>query len=184
MLKNLTYKKKFLYLVVGGVLLLCLVYTFSINETLKLRSSYIELKNRYDGVFDASSSILFYEKELNKIDSLMVIKNDKGNYTQEALLRKVTEFGRAHNLTIINFPAPHQFIENGYKINTYEASISGSFNDLLRLLYELEVGNYPGVIKSTNFELTKSSNQSRTMLVLTLFIQEIKDIKEIKDEKD
>ena len=181
MFKNFTYKKKFIYLLIGGAVLLCLVYLFSINETLKLRSSYIELKNRYDGVFDASSSILFYEKELIKIDSLIVTKNDKGNYTQEELLRKVTEFGRAHNLTIINFPAPHQHIDNGYNVFTYEASISGPYNNLIRLLYELEVGNYLGVVKSANFELTKSQGQARTMLVMTLFIQEIKDI---SDEKD
>lgn len=181
MLKNLTYKKKFIYLLICGALSLCLVYVLSINETLKLRKSYIELKSRYDGVFDASSSILFYEKELNKIDSLIVTKNDKGNYTQEELLRKVTEFGRSHNLTIINFPAPHQHIDNGYKVFTYEASIAGSYNDLIRLLYELEMGSYLGVIKSANFELIKSQGQARTMLVMTLFIQEIKDI---KDEKN
>lgn len=181
MFKDLTYKKKFIYLLIGGAVLLCLVYTFSINETFKLRSSYINLKERYDGVFNASSSILFYEKELTKIDSLIGSKNEKGNFTQEELLRKVTEFGRDNNLTIISFPAPHQNIDNGYKVFTYEASISGTYNDLLHLLFELETGNYPGAIKSTNFELIKSPGQSRTMLVMTLFIQEIKDI---KDEKN
>jgi hypothetical protein len=181
MFKNLTYKKKFIYLIIGGVILLCFVYTFSINETLKLRSSYNELKNRYDGVFDASSSILFYEKELNKIDSLIGAKNDKGNYTQETLLREVTEFGREHNLTVINFPAPHQYLDNGYSVYTYETSISGTFNDLIQLLYELEIGNYPGVVKSVNFELTKSQGQAHIMLIMTLYIQEIKDI---KDEKN
>jgi len=181
MLKNLTYKQKFIYLLVGGGLFLFLVYVFSVNETLKLRSSYIELKKRYDGVFNASSSILFYERELIKIDSLVGSENDKGNYTQEELLSKVTEFGRAHNLTVISFPAPHEYIDNGYKVFTYEAAISGKFNDLLRLLYELEIGNYPGIVKSVDFELAKSPGQLRTMLIMTLFIQEIKDI---KDEKD
>ncbi|HCT31384.1 MAG TPA: hypothetical protein DIW31_11805 [Bacteroidales bacterium] len=181
MFKNFSYKKKFAYLVVCGGLLLCLVYYFSINETIKLRRNYLELQSRYNTVSDASSSILFYEKELKKIDSLIGSNNDKKNYTQEELLKKVTDFGRSHNLTIINFPAPHKHVDNKYRVYTYEASISGTYNNLLRLLYELEIGNYPGVIKSANFVLTKSSGQTRTMLVMTLFIQEIKDI---KDEKD
>lgn len=181
MFKNFTYRQRFIYLLVGGVALLILVYMFSIDETLKLRRNYVELKKRYDGVFDASSSILFYEKELIKIDSLIGSENSKGNYTQEELLLKVTEFGRSHNLTVISFPAPHENTDNGYKVLTYEASISGKFNDLLLLLYELELGKYPGVIKSVNFELTKSQSQATTMLVMTLFIQEIKDI---KDEKN
>ena len=184
MFKNLSYKNKFIYLLVGGGLLICLVYTLSINETIKLRRSYLEIKNRYDGVFDASSSILFYEKELKKIDSLIGAKNDIGNYTQEELLRKVTEFGRIHNLTIINFPAPHHYTDNGYKVITYETSISGRFNDLDRLLFELETGNFPGVVKSADFELIKTPGQTNTMLVMTLFIQEIKDLKESKDEKN
>lgn len=184
MFSNLTYKKKFIYLIVGGAILLCLVYSFSINETIKLRSSYLEIKNRYDGVFDASASILFYERELNKIDSLIGDKNDKGNYTQEELLRRVTEFGREHNLTIINFPSPHSYIDNGYRVFTYETSISGAFNDLVRLLYELEIGNFPGVVKSADFELIKSPGQTHTMLVMTLFIQETKDIKDTSNEKD
>jgi hypothetical protein len=180
MFKNLTYKQKFIYLLVGGLILLILVYVFSINETLKLRSNYVELKKRYDGVFNASSSILFYEKELIKIDSLIGSENVKGDYTQEELLKKVTEFGRVHNLTVISFPGPHEYIDNGYKVFTYEAAISGRFNDLLRLLYDLEIGNYPGVIKSVDFEVGKSPDQTHTMLIMTLFIQEIKDI---KDEK-
>ncbi|MHC1705779.1 MAG: hypothetical protein AB9846_17895 [Tenuifilaceae bacterium] len=181
MIKNITYKKKFIYLIFGGILLLCLVYSISINETIKLRTSYLEIRNRYDGVFDASSSILFYEKELNKIDSLIGIKKDKGNYTQEELLRRVTDFGRRHNLIVRNFPAPHQYIDNGYIVYTYETSVSGKFNSLLRLLYELETGNFPGVIKSASFELKKSPGQLQTMLEMTLFIQEIKDLNNEKD---
>lgn len=181
MLKSLTYKQRFIYLLIGGAFMLVLIYAFSINETIKLRSNYNDLKKRYDGVFDASSSILFYERELVKIDSLIGSENYKGNYTQEELLRKVTEFGRVNNLTIINFPKPHEYVDNGYKVLTYKASVSGRFSDLLRLLYDLEIGNYPGVIKSVDFNLDKSPSQSKVMLVMTIYIQEIKDIKNEKN---
>ena len=71
MIKNITYRNKFLYLAFAGIFALILVYSISIKETLKVRSEYLFAKERTQNVAQANSSILFYERELSKIDSIV-----------------------------------------------------------------------------------------------------------------
>lgn len=176
MLKNATYQQKFLYLLIGGFVILWFIYLFSIKETIKIKKQYNDIKIKTESVSDATASILFYEKELKKIDSLIGSDNYIGNYTQEQLLEGISKFSNYNNLSIVNFPAPHEYIDNGYRVLTYKAIITGGYIDLLRLLFELETKQYPGVIKSVDFSLSKQNVSGNSQLLMTLFIQDIKDI--------
>ncbi|MBP7222215.1 MAG: hypothetical protein KBA50_03100 [Sedimentibacter sp.] len=176
MFKNSTYRQKFIYLLVGGFVILWFIYIFSIKETLKIKKQYNEIKEKTESVSDATASILFYEKELKKIDSLVGSDSYIGNYTQEQLLEGISGYSNAHSLNIVSFPAPHEYSDNDYRVLTYKAVVAGGYIDLLNLLFELETKHYPGVIKSVDFSISKQNTTGTSQLLMTLFIQDIKEV--------
>jgi len=182
MMKNISYRQRFIYLLIGGVLICWLVYGLSLSETFRVRKEYKVLATRLDKANTAGASVLFYERELKKIDSLIGADSYVGNYTQEILLNKITRFARKHQVMIVNFPKPHFFFEGKYKVYTYKADVEGTYQKLLRLLYELETENYPGVMKSARFELVKQPGMKKENLILSLYFQEIKIEQEILKE--
>ena len=181
MIKNITYRNKFLYLAFAGIFALILVYSISIKETLKVRSEYLFAKERTQNVAQANSSILFYERELSKIDSIVGSDSYVGNYAQEQLLNVISNYCSNNGLSVVNFPTPHVYSDEDYKVLTYNAIVSGGFIKLIGLLYKLEQGSYPGVIKSVYFYIEKRSYSAQTQLLMSLYIQDIKDN---RDEKD
>ncbi|MDD2196883.1 MAG: hypothetical protein PHE03_10365 [Bacteroidales bacterium] len=173
---ELTYRSKFLYLLIASVALMWIVYILSIKETLRIKKQYLEVARQTERVGNATQSILFYERELSRVDSLVGSDKYMGNYTQEQLLQKISEYSIKEKINILSFPGPHVYIENNYRVFTYQVEISGDYASLLWLLYELETGNNPGVIKSASLYTTKLSGQATPILVLKLFIQDIKNL--------
>lgn len=173
-MNRLTYKQQFIGLLVASVLLFWLIYQLAVSETLETRDKYKTLLANKEQLSTAGSRVLFYERELKKMDSLIGADAFAGNYTQELLLRKITDFGLQRNVTIVDFQKPHFALQDDYGVYTYRTTIRGGFHDLLRLLYELESNPFPGIFKSAGFALKTEPGEKVPELTLTLFVQEVK----------
>lgn len=173
-MSKLSFRQRFMLLLAASVLLVWLVYALALKETFEIRQEYCSLMENQQQLSNAGSRLRFYQKELATMDSLIGADAYTGNFTQELLLKRITDFELHRQVVIVNFNKPHHFMQDGYDVFTYETKIRGAYLDLLKLLYELESHPFPGIFKSACFALEKEPGKKQSVLTLNLYVQEIK----------
>ena len=105
--------------------------------------------------------------------SIVYIKNKhqlNGSSVQNNLLKTINTFADSTNLKVVDFLEPHIISKNNLKINTYQFTLEGDFNAILKLIHKLEQKTKFGEIinlhfeKKTNFRSGKHFLQASVLL--------------------
>lgn len=176
MFKNLTYRKKIKYLMVGAGLFLLLCYVVSINKTVALVQQCHEMEELLTTVADAPEKIKGISKRIGEIEN-SVSSGEQGNSNfQEKLLEKVSHYCQSQRLILREFPQIHKYTQQNYNVETFTVAVEGPYVKLLKLVYLFESTRLGKVI-SIKFESKKDYRTNSMRLVSTIYLQNIKNIK-------
>jgi hypothetical protein len=89
-------------------------------------------------------------------------------------MSEVSDLCRIYDVTLKQFPRPITAREDDFSIETNVIVIQGRFTDLLRLLYDLEVRKKLGRVSAATFKTSIDNRSRKTILSLTLYLQNIK----------
>jgi hypothetical protein len=183
MLKNLTYKKRLICLMIAGLLILLLAYQVAIFPTLKLRRDLNSLQSKLAQVEKAPGIIAGYETRLAEINAKI-----GGNYSQNPdfqknLLNEISSNCERYSLMLRDFPQVHVWQKQNYDFITGYARIEGSYISLLKLLYKLESGHFYGRLVSVDFLSTEDLRAKKLRLTMAIYIQTIKQSENAGTEK-
>ncbi|MGX1931326.1 hypothetical protein [Flagellimonas sp. 2504JD4-2] len=169
MLKGLKNKNTMLLLGLFLVLLLC--YKLAISTTLDLRKESLSLSEEerlFDNVPQQLS--LLSKKEVH-LDSLLQQLNLNDTSLENDLLRTVNREVEKNNLKVIDFNPPHVSELNGTITNTYNFTVRGPFNAIVKLIYTLEQQANFGQIAHLDFRKQKNYRSRKNYLEATVYIQ-------------
>jgi hypothetical protein len=172
--KELTYKKKCQYLLGGALLLLLIAYMAAFSKTIQLFIYNNALEAKVEKATKAPEQLRALESAQAAIDdqlSYYIIDTLKNH---ETTLEIVSEFCFRNRLILKELPRKEVMEEEDFTIETSILSVEGNYRDLLRLVYELEQKHKIGRLSSVSFRLMKDNQLKKNILVLTVYIQNIR----------
>lgn len=157
-------------LVVGFVLALLLSYKVAISRTLVLKKEYDSLKNEAALFENTPKQVSLLKQKQLHYDNLLSKYQLNGGSVQNSLLKTINAFADSTGLKVIGFLEPHTLLQNDLKISTYQFTLEGDFNAILKLIHKLEQDTGFGEIinlhfeKKTNFRTGNSYLQAQVLL--------------------
>ena len=169
----MTDQHKNTVLVVGFLLALIFAYVFSIQKTIDLKTSMLQLQKEKENLSNASERIFNLQQENKYLDSILKQRDlSIENSFQQTLLQKLNTFSKTTTIEIIAFNAPHSFKEKNANLMTYSFEIKGRFNALLKLVNTIERQQL-GVLISVDFEKKRNYRRNREELLGKFYMQHL-----------
>jgi hypothetical protein len=176
MIRNLTYKQRFYYLLGMGMLVYILSYGVAISGTIKTWHDLKETDVKLKKLSAAPANIKALEKSLDAINFKIGTNQGDVSDFQKTLLDGISSYCIQNGLILKEFPRIHAWQKGNYEFITSYACIEGPFVPLLKLLYKMEVTHATGRIVSVSFFSTEDRRTKKTRLSMSLYIQTIKQI--------
>jgi hypothetical protein len=172
-LKGITYRTRFQFLIVTSLLLAIFVYQLGVRKTVNAISSYQELSNKTKEIEQAPQRLGAIRKELKDLDRFTSADVNE-SAVHSTLLENVSDFCRNNNLVIRDFPQTIEKRDQGFVIEQNKMVVSGNFRDALKLIYLLEQEKKMGQVISTDFKETIDKATKKKFLQTTLYFQKIR----------
>ncbi len=166
----MTNKTKNIILILSSVLAFVLCYLLAISKTIDLKSEYDKLNQEATLFENAPKQVSLLKQKEKYYDSLINKYQLNGSSLQNNLLKTINTYADTTNIKVINFLEPHSITKNDLKINTYQFTLEGDFNAILKLIHKLEQQTKFGEIinfhleKKTNFRTSKNYLQAHILL--------------------
>lgn len=152
----MTNKTKNIVLLSGFLLTLIVCYHLAISNTLELKKQYNSLKQEETLFKNTPKQLSLLKQKLRYYDSILSKYQLGGSSIQNNLLKTINEFAESDNLKVIEFVEPHVINQNDLTIKTYQFTVEGDFNAILKLIHKLEQQTKFGEIINLNFEKKKN----------------------------
>lgn len=166
----MTKKNKNILLLVGFTLTLLFCYQIAISKTVVLEKEYDSLKQEERLFENTPKQVSLLKQKQHYYDGLLSKYQLNGSSVQNNLLKTINSFSDSANIKVIGFLEPHIINQNGLKISTYQFSLEGDYNSILKLIHKLEQETKFGEIinlhfeKKTNFRTGNSYLQTNVLL--------------------
>lgn len=182
--KDLTYKQKNRYLLIGTLVFVLVAYFTTIRNTIQLYQDNKRLKERIIRAENAPAGIAELRISLDGLNEKLNNYLIDTTREQEHTLEVVSEFCHRKNLKVKELPQRKVTDENDFTIVTSVLKIEGNYNNLLRLIQELEYEQKLGRLSSVSWRSYIDNKTKRTILYMTVYLQNITvNINHKKNEK-
>ena len=169
MFKNITYKKKFLFIIVGFVILLMAAYKKNFKSIFEIRSQLSNINKKLNTVDGSYQQIYFLKNEIAQLNDLIGGQTKDPELVQELILDFVTNSN--FDINIHDIEDTHVFSDDEFTIYTNVLQIEGDYNTLLKLLHTIEKDFTASKVVSSEFYTEKNYRTSSKKLFLKLILQ-------------
>ncbi|NVK51293.1 MAG: hypothetical protein HWD85_00040 [Flavobacteriaceae bacterium] len=126
-------------LIVGFLILIIVIYKFTIAKTIETKKVVSKLKSEQETLNNISTTIYQLQTEEKTLDTILNNYNlSIDNSFQQSLLKSITSFANKYHLQILAFNKPHELKTTITKLKTYSFEVRGDFISILKMINELE----------------------------------------------
>ncbi|PKP11183.1 MAG: hypothetical protein CVU08_12780 [Bacteroidetes bacterium HGW-Bacteroidetes-3] len=175
MLKNATYKQKFLAVVVGFLLLLFASYKKTFKDTIAVKKELNNIEYKLLNIKNSFSDIYNLKNDITTIDNIIGGYTVNPDQVQQMILDFITK--RKFNLNIVSIADVHLFSDEEFLIYSNQIEIEGSYETLVNLLYEIEKNFKYSRVISTQFYSKQNFRTNTKQLYLKILFQNYEKIK-------
>lgn len=170
MIKGLTYKQKNLYLAIASIVLLVLCYQLAIKNTIEAKADMSTFEKEIKQGKNAQSEIEDLKNRLEEYNLLLGV-NEQNTTSHERILEVISRYCQKKALTIDKFPSETIQRYDDFSVSSNVIEVRGTYKNLLQLIHYLETKEKMGKIVSTTFLKKKDKKTKRTILRVSLHIQ-------------
>lgn len=123
---------------------------------------------------EAPEQIKKLEEKLKNLNSSFSVYVTDSLSSQDKILELVSAFCQKNNLTLKELPVSGIVEEADFTVETNIIVAEGNFSSLVKLLYELEYNSRIARLSSVNFSSSIDNKRKKTILTLTIYLQNIK----------
>ena len=152
----MSIRRKNISLILGFIGMLLLGYALSISETLALKKNYNSLTKQESLYANIPQRLFALEQKEKHYDSLMEHYQITETSLQNNLLKTIERYALKNDLKATSFDEPHSVQIDGRQLNSYAFTVTGDFQAILGLAYQLEQKSKFGMIANVHFEKQKS----------------------------
>lgn len=167
----MTIKTKNIILITGFLLGLILSYQLAISKTVIIKKEYNILKHEETLFENTPQQVSMLQQKQHYYDALLSKYQLNGGSVQNSLLKTINTFADSANIKVISFLEPHVILNEDLKISTYQFSLEGDFNALLKLIHKLEQGTKFGEITHLAFEKKTNFRTGQVFLQARIFLK-------------
>lgn len=157
-------KQKNRILIVAFLLLIVIAYKFAISKTFEAKDKYKSLQQEAIAFKNLPNQLSTLKLKQRYYDSILNKYNLGKASIQNSLLEIINSHADSLNLKVDNFTEPHRIQQNELSINTYQFTLTGEYNDIIRLIHVLEQKTKFGEIISLHFEKQKNFRSGTSYL--------------------
>lgn len=172
MFNKLTYRRKNRLLAAGALLLLFVVYSFSISKTAALRSTCNKLEKRIDSAANIPAETEMLERKLQRLEKNFSSDSLHENL-HEDLLAIVSAYCDQRQLVLRDFPEKLTTESREWHIETHQFTVAGNYTELLRLVNLLE-SRQTGKVVSADYQSKRDPKTKTLSLTVTVYVQQLK----------
>lgn len=171
--KNFSYKQKLKAIGIAAVIIFIICYRFAFSKTIveyslyKKQSNYASVLNNQE---NSINSLKYKEKKINEFFGQFILdtlQNEKN------FLFVSSKFCTSNYLKIKEYTPYAISKESNVNIATKSITIEGSFNNIVKLIYYLEMEHQIGRIVSTNYKSITDGKEKKLKLNCTIYIQNL-----------
>lgn len=164
-------KNKNILLVVGFALSLLLCYNLAVSETIQLKKEFNRLKKEKELYSNLPIQLSHLNLKQKHYDSILASNQLKGSSIQNSLLRTVNSIAKKNDIIVTSFMEPHRITKNDLSVITYNFTLEGDYNAILKLVHILEMESKFGEIINLHFEKKKNFRSGRNYLQATVLLK-------------
>ncbi len=157
-------KQKNIALIVGFIAILYICYLLAVSKTLEQKNQYNTLSKEVLLSKNAPKQLSLLKQKEIYYDSLLTKYQLDGSSIQNNLLKVINSYADANNLKVVSFLEPHVISQNDLTIKTYDFTLEGLYDDINKLIYQLEQQTKFGEIVNLHFEKKKNFRTGRYFL--------------------
>ena len=162
------------FAVVFGII----TYQFAITKTIEAYNHSKELSHKNEEAATAPAKVIGLTHKLSQLDDMVQLRQlDTAANVHDLLLGYVSNYSKQNKLIVKDFPEAISVQQQEFEIQTHKFALQGNFNQLLQLVYLLEQKQRLGKISSLCFQAAKDMDTKQTILIATVYLQNIKKIK-------
>lgn len=180
MLKDLSYKKKNQFLLIGTILFFFIAYYMAFGKTISLFLECNSMKKQLSGLSGAPGRATALQQKLSELDQRLGGKQLSDTNTQQVLLNVITNYCQSSKIVLREFPKAITKQEKDYLVETNFFTVEGGFSKLLNLVYLLEQKEKIGRLASVLFQAKEDVRTKVLSLTATIYVQNVKKIKDAK----
>jgi len=169
----MTYKLKNILLLLGLILMCFVCYQLAISKTIDLRAQYKTLRHEEDLFKSTPKQLRILKQKQVYYDSILVSNKLDANSVQNSLLRNINSFAEVTNLKVISFLEPHITVNEDLTVKTYEFVLEGDYNNIIKLIHQLEQQTKFGEIINLHFEKKKNHRTGRYYLQAKILLKSL-----------
>ncbi len=169
MFKTIPYKKKFIVVLLGFVVLLLASYKKNFKNIFEARKQLNTITNKLNTVDDSSNQIFFLKNEIAQLNDLIGGQTKEPELVQQLILDFITNVNL--DINIHDIEDTHIFNDDDFTIYTNVLQIEGDYNTLLKLLYNIEKDFSASKVVSSEFYTEKNYRTNSKKLFLKLILQ-------------
>jgi hypothetical protein len=166
---NLTYKKKFLAVILGFIILLLAAYKKTIRQTLAAKQELSLVQEQLANTNQSHNVLFSLQDQVKGLDNIIGGNNLKPELVQPSILNFITKKGQ--DVNVVSIEDVHTFLDTEFKIYSNQITVEGSYNKLIELLYTIEKEYKASRIVSTNLYSKKNYQTKTTKLYLKIILQ-------------
>lgn len=165
-------------LILGLLLTIVVVYQFAIKKTFEYYTLYNELKSKSNSIEKFNQQefqLINKEKNLSNLLEKYNIGNNNNFNTQNYLLQHLNKQVNNLNLKIVSFEEPKTIEKDNKSITHFTFSISGNFNNTLKLINSIDNNPLIGNIIHTSTTKKMNYKANKEDIVTTILIEKTKN---------
>ncbi len=163
--------KKNILLIISFILAIIFCYKLAISKTIIQSKEFSKLKQQQILFENAPQKLSLHKKKEVYYDSILKRYELNGSSLQNNLLKTISSFAETNNLKIVNFLEPHLIVKDELKIKAYAFTLQGSFNDINKLIYQLEQKTKFGEVVNLHFEKKKNYRTGKSYLQASVLLK-------------
>lgn len=173
-MKQLTYRQKNKYLLIGFAVFVILSYVLAISDTLDSYFGYRQLEKKEKEMTRAPQELKNLQVKLKGLNYLIETRQRNTEGVHASLLNVITAYCDEQGILLREYPGMQENTQNDLVIETNIFEVQGSFFKLLDLVYLLEQKQRIGKVASVKFQTKRDMQTRNAMLTVTIYIQNIK----------
>ncbi len=171
---KLTIKQRYAAAIGGMVLVLWVVWSFSLSNTVELYGKYQDQKAEIEKYQEMKVQLMRQKSKVEQhLSDLNQPEEESISDFQERILFRLTEELENRRARIAEFPNLHEEESKQLHVKTQHFILEGDYFELLEVLHHLENGPYMGSIASVHFYKKKNKRLRKVQLFMKVYVQEI-----------
>ena len=162
---------KNIYLIIGFIIVIILAYKLSISKTFALQKDYKTLSHEAIISKNIPSQLAVLKQKEVYYDSLLTKYQINGISLQNSILKTINSYADKNNIKVVSFVEPHSIQQNDLMVKTYQFTLEGDYNSIVKLIYHIEQKTKFGEIINLHFEKKKNHRTQKSYLHASVLLK-------------